>query len=122
MVSNQGVSHGGHSNQGEHASRDSTDLVTEVEKTNGETAKDDGEVEPRKEGSLVGEEDLGLNSSGKSNSLARGGLKQRSRRHCVRSFRRGLGWRSGSERYVHLKLLSDSEETTRRSVFPHTVD
>lgn len=30
--------------------RDQTHLVTEVEETNGETAEDDGEVQPREEG------------------------------------------------------------------------
>lgn len=33
--------------------RDQTHLVTKVEETNGETAEDDGEVEPREEGTPV---------------------------------------------------------------------
>lgn len=60
---------------------DQTHLVTEVEETNGETAEDDGEVQPREEGtpgcqlrygcsnSLIGEEHLGLNANGESDTL-----------------------------------------------------
>lgn len=77
VVGDESVTHGGHGNQGEHACGDSTDLVTEVKKTNGQTAKDDGEVEPRQEGSLVSEEDLGLDSGGQSDSLTGSRLEQR---------------------------------------------
>jgi hypothetical protein len=64
------VDHGGHGNQGEQTSRDLTDLVTEVEETDCKTAQDDGEVEPTEKSTLVGEEDLGLNTSGQGDALA----------------------------------------------------
>jgi hypothetical protein len=64
------VDHSGHGDQGEQTSRDLADLVTEVEETDCETAQDDGEVEPTEESTLVGEEDLGLDTSGQGDALA----------------------------------------------------
>lgn len=46
VVGHQSVGHSGHSDEGEETGRDATNLVTEVEETDGKTAKDDGEVEP----------------------------------------------------------------------------
>lgn len=40
------IRHGGHGNEGEQAGADLTDPVAEVEKTDGETAQNHGEVEP----------------------------------------------------------------------------
>lgn len=77
MVGDESVAHGSHGNEGEHAGRDSADPVTEVEETNSQTAKDDGEVEPRQESSLVCKEDLGLDSGGQSDSLTGSRLEQR---------------------------------------------
>ena len=45
-----------------------------IEQTDGETAEDDGEVEPGEEGALVGDEDLGLDAGGEGDAFARGGL------------------------------------------------
>lgn len=42
----KGVDHGRHCDEGEESGRDLTDFVTEVEKTDSKTSKDDGEVEP----------------------------------------------------------------------------
>lgn len=41
-----GVDHGCHGNDSEQGGRDATDTVTKVEETHGQTAEDDGEVEP----------------------------------------------------------------------------
>lgn len=46
MERNQGIDHRRHGNEGEEGGRDATDVVTEVEQTNGQTAQNDGEVEP----------------------------------------------------------------------------
>jgi hypothetical protein len=98
----QSVDHGSHGDQGEETSRDLADLVTEVEETDGETAQDDGEVEPTEESTLVGEEDLWLDTSGQGNALAYEQielvlevieLRKASIRGCVP----GAVWRSGCE-------------------------
>ena len=70
MECNQGVNHRAHGDNGEKGGGDATDAVTEVEQANGQTAKNDGEVQPGEEGSLVCEEDLGLDTGGQGNSLA----------------------------------------------------
>lgn len=70
VVCNERVGHGGHGDEGEESGRDTANAVTKVEQANGETAKNDGEIEPREEGSLVGEKDLGLNTSGECNTLS----------------------------------------------------
>jgi hypothetical protein len=46
VESEQGVHHSHHSNDGEQTGADLADLVAEVEKTDRESAEDDGEVEP----------------------------------------------------------------------------
>lgn len=46
MVCEQGVDHGAHGNEGEQTRADATDVVAEVEQTDGESAQDDGEVKP----------------------------------------------------------------------------
>lgn len=42
----EGIDHCAHSNDGEEACGDATDAITKVEKTDGEAAQDDGEVQP----------------------------------------------------------------------------
>lgn len=74
MEGNQRIRHGGHGNEGEQAGGDLADLVAEVEQADGETAEDDGEVEPAEEGALVGEEDFGLDARGERDALAWGVL------------------------------------------------
>lgn len=56
----EGVDHGAHGDGGEEGGRDAADGVAEVEQADRQAAQDDGEVEPRQEGALVGEEDLWL--------------------------------------------------------------
>ncbi|KAG9533319.1 hypothetical protein KCU93_g160, partial [Aureobasidium melanogenum] len=85
VESDQGIDHSGHGNQSEETSGDLTDLVAKVEETDGETAQDDGEVQPTEKGTLVGEEDLGLNAGGQGDALActqiECGLEKWLRRH-----------------------------------------
>lgn len=72
VVSDQSVQHGQHSNEGKQARADSADLVTEVQQTHTQGAQDHGEVQPRQEGSLVGEEHFGFHSGGQGDSLVGG--------------------------------------------------
>jgi len=46
MEREQGVDHGHHSDGSKQASTDLADPVTEVEKANGQSSEDDGEVQP----------------------------------------------------------------------------
>lgn len=70
MERNQRIQHGRHGNEGEKPRGDAADSIAKVEKTDGETAQDDGEVEPGEEGTLIGEEDLGLDAGGEGNAFA----------------------------------------------------
>ena len=65
-----GVNHGRHCDDGEEGSGYATDSVAKIEQADSQTAEDDGEIQPREERSLVGEEDFGLNASGKGDALA----------------------------------------------------
>jgi hypothetical protein len=70
MKRHQRVDHGAHGHQGKEAGGDATDGVAEVEEADGETAEDDGEVEPGEEGALVGEEDFGFDAGGEGDALS----------------------------------------------------
>lgn len=70
MECNKGIYHSGHGNDSEEAGRDASDTISEVEQTHCQSAEDDSEVEPGKEGSLVGEEDLGLYAGREGNPFA----------------------------------------------------
>lgn len=70
MVCDEGVGHSGHGDKGKERGRDAANAVTKVEQADGETAENDGEVEPGEEGTLVGEEDLGLDAGGQRNAFA----------------------------------------------------
>lgn len=70
MKRHQGVDHGAHGDEGEEAGGDATDGVAEVEEADGETAEDDGEVEPGEEGALIGEEDFGFDAGGEGDALS----------------------------------------------------
>lgn len=74
MIRDEGVGHSGHGDEGEEGSGDSADTVAKVEETNGEASENDGEVQPGEEGTLVSEEDLGLDARGQGDTLAFGGL------------------------------------------------
>lgn len=102
VESDQGIDHSGHGDQSEETSRDLADLVAKVEETDGETAQDDGEVQPTEKGTLVGEEDLGLNAGGQGDALACTqiesvfelvGSRQASMGGCIP----GAVWRSGCD-------------------------
>lgn len=67
---NEGIGHGSHGNEGEQAGADLADLVAKVEQADGETAEDDGKVQPGEECALVGEEDFGLDAGGQGDALA----------------------------------------------------
>lgn len=70
MEGEKGVYHSSHGDKGEETGGDLADLVAEVEQTNGETAQDDGEVEPAEKCTFVCEEDFGLDTGGQGNALA----------------------------------------------------
>lgn len=70
MECDEGIYHGCHRNNGEEPGGDLAYFVAKVEEANGKTAEDDGEVEPGEEGTLIGEEDLGLDSGRECNALA----------------------------------------------------
>lgn len=46
MEGHQRIDHGGHGDDGEQTGGDAADAVTEVQQADGETAQDDGEVQP----------------------------------------------------------------------------
>lgn len=46
MKRDEGIYHGCHRNEGEEGGGDATNAVTKVKQTDGQTAEDDGEVEP----------------------------------------------------------------------------
>jgi len=69
MEYTQGVDHRGHGDECKEACGDLADLVAKVQETDGETAEDDGKVEPGEEGSLVGEEDFGLDADGEGDAF-----------------------------------------------------
>jgi hypothetical protein len=70
VESDEGIGHGGHGNEGEKAGGNLANLVAEIEQPDGEAAQDNGEIEPREEGALVGEEDLGLDARGERDAFA----------------------------------------------------
>lgn len=70
VVGNQGVDHGQHGDTGEEKGRDEGGAVAKVEHPNRQRAQDNSKVQPGQKGTLVGEEDLGLDSRGKGNALA----------------------------------------------------
>lgn len=78
----EGVDHGGHGDEGEQSRRDATGAVMpEVEQAHREPAEDDGEVQVREEGALVGEEYFRLHSRRKRNAFSRGALEEGLRGH-----------------------------------------
>jgi len=86
----EGVQHGGQGDEGEEARGDLADAVAEVEQADGQTAEDDGEVEPGEEGAFVGKEDFGFDAGGEGDALAFGGSGLEGV-GCVK----WMGWRDG---------------------------
>ena len=72
VVRHEGVYHGRHGDAREEEGGDEGGPVAKVQHADGERAEDDGEVEPREEGALVGEEDLGLDAGGEGDAFAWG--------------------------------------------------
>jgi hypothetical protein len=68
----EGVDHAEHSNNSEDSGANDSHAVAEVEQAHGQTTENHGEVQPAEEGTLVGEEDFGLDASRERNALACG--------------------------------------------------
>lgn len=72
MIRDERVDHRSHRDGGEQERGDEGRAVAEVQHADGERAQDDGEVQPREEGALVGEEDFRLDAYGERDALAWG--------------------------------------------------
>lgn len=72
VVCPQRVEQGEHGHGGEEEGGDLGGLVAEVEHAHGQGADDDGEVQPREEGALVGEVDFGFDAGREGDALAWG--------------------------------------------------
>lgn len=70
MVGPQRVEQGEDGHACEEEGGDLGGAVAEVEHAHGQGADDDGEVQPREEGALVGEVDFGLDAGGEGDALA----------------------------------------------------
>lgn len=70
MERKQRVDHRRHRHDRETRGGDPAHAVAEVEQAHGETAEDDGEVEPGEEGAFVGEEDFGFDACGEGDAFA----------------------------------------------------
>ena len=57
--------------------------MAEVQEANGETAEDDGEVEPGEKGAFIGEEDFGFDAGGKGDAFAGSRLEEGLSGHTV---------------------------------------
>ena len=64
------IQHSRHGNKCKKTGGDTADTVPEVEQTDGETAQDDGEVQPGEKSALVGEEDFWLDAGWEGDSFA----------------------------------------------------
>jgi hypothetical protein len=60
----ESVYHSCHGDECEEGGGNTAHGITEIEEADGETAKNDGEVEPRKKCAFIGEEDLRLDTGG----------------------------------------------------------
>lgn len=69
MEGDESVDHSAHGDNGEESGGDAAYRVTEIEESHGEPAEDDGEVKPRQEGALVGEENLGFDARGEGDAF-----------------------------------------------------
>lgn len=70
MKRHERISHGSNSHENEEDGGDLADAISKVQETHGETAEDDGEVEPGEEGSFVGEEDFRFKACGQRDAFA----------------------------------------------------
>ncbi|KFY09126.1 hypothetical protein V492_05596 [Pseudogymnoascus sp. VKM F-4246] len=81
MIRNQRINHRRYADPCKQERGDEGGAVAEVEHSQGQSAEDDGAVEPGEEGALVGEEDFGLDACGEGDAFAWGGLEEWLRRH-----------------------------------------
>jgi len=58
VVGDECVRHGAHSDECEECGRIPTNAVAKVEETYSKAANNDGEIQPREEGALIGEKDF----------------------------------------------------------------
>lgn len=70
MIHVQCIPHRQHANDGEDGGRDECGAVAKIQHADCEGAEDDGEVQPREEGALVGEEYLGFDARGERNAFS----------------------------------------------------
>jgi hypothetical protein len=84
VVGVQGVRSNAHSDENETGRRIEGSSVAKVHQTNTQSTEDNGEVEPRKEGSFIGKEDLGLDPGGKSNTLVYTICMNQPSKNCIR--------------------------------------
>jgi len=70
MECNKGVDHGAHGDESEQTRRDTADGISEIKQADGKTTEDDSEVEPGEEGTLIREEDFGLDAGWEGDPLA----------------------------------------------------
>ena len=92
------VDHSRHGDGGEEEGADLADAIAEVEQSDREAAKQDGEVEPAEESALVGEEDFGLEARRKGNAFACVlGQRRPGVAHVQRECLPGAPWRRGWE-------------------------
>lgn len=100
MKRHERISHGSNSHENEEDGGDLADAVSKVQETHGETAEDDGEVEPGEEGSFVGEEDFRFKACGQRDAFAWSRIP--GQMSCVDGgggrMRGSLTWRSLEER------------------------
>ena len=79
----QRIDHTTHCDPGKKTSGDTAGFVVgEVKETDGEAAKEDGEVEPGEEGAFVGEEDFGFDADGEGDAFCWGGGEEGLGGHC----------------------------------------
>ena len=77
MKRKQRVHHRRHSHQREQAGADAADRIAKVQEADGQTAKEDGEVEIGEEGPLVGEEDFWFDAGGEGDAFSCAGACER---------------------------------------------
>ena len=72
MVRSERIDHRSHRHNREDHSGRAANIIAKIQQAYGEPTKDDGEVEPREEGALVGEEDFGFDADGEGDAFLGG--------------------------------------------------
>lgn len=77
MERHKGIDHAPHCHNGEKPGADAGGGIgAKVQQADRETTEDDCKIEPGEEGTLVCEEDFGLDTGGEGNAFAWGGLEE----------------------------------------------